>query len=169
MQGSSARRDGARDGLHESQNGDDAVSASRSSRIHESSPHSKNPRSASYEGNRSIRPQANSNLKEASASRIDHGQSRAKGACPVKLTHIKTLRRALNKAKALGYISVLAAKNKDTSAWTQPKDPLLVKIEELQQRSNIYGEEQFTQEYESIEAEFLSSGDQCYAENYAED
>lgn len=116
-----------------------------------------------------MRAEQSCNSKDVAASNIGMDQSQAKGIGSKKLTHMKTLKRALNKAKALGYIGFHCIKNKDTSAWTQPADPLLIKIEQLQQKSNIYGEEHFTQEYESIEAAFLSTNDRRYIRSYAED
>ena len=35
------------------------------------------------------------------------------------------------KAYDLGYICIKSLKNKDNSAWTQPKDPLLIKVEQI--------------------------------------
>jgi hypothetical protein len=50
-------------------------------------------------------------------------------------------------------------KNKDTSAWTQPKDPLHKKLMTLDDKSNIYGEDLFNQKFEPIEDKFLSAFD----------
>jgi len=116
-----------------------------------------------------MRPEQSCNSKDIAVSNIGLDQSRAKGTGSNKLSRMKVLRKALNKAKILGYIGFHTIKNKDTSAWTQPKDPLLIKIEQLQQKSNIYAEEQFTQEYESIETAFLSTDDQRFIRSYAED
>ena len=73
------------------------------------------------------------------------------------------------KAKALGYIGYHQMKNKDTAAWTQPKDPLQIKMEVLGQRSNIYDEELFNHEFESIEEFFISKFDRDFVENYSDE
>ena len=59
-------------------------------------------------------------------------------------------------------------KNKDETAWTQPKDPLFVKLECLSSKSNTYGEDLFNQSFEAIEVSFLSAFDRSFIEHYGD-
>ena len=59
-------------------------------------------------------------------------------------------------------------KNKDTSAWTQPKDPLHKKLMTLDDKSNIYGEDLFNQKFEPIEDKFLSAFDWDFIKSYGD-
>ena len=58
--------------------------------------------------------------------------------------YINKLKKTVQKAKAIGYMTHAHIKNKDTKAWTQPKDQLVVKIDQLKAKSNIYNEENYT-------------------------
>ena len=79
------------------------------------------------------------------------------------------MKNALVKAKALGYIGYHKMKNKDSNAWTQPKDPLQIKMEALGERSNIYGEELFNHQFEQIDEAFISKFDRDFVKNYSEE
>jgi hypothetical protein len=54
------------------------------------------------------------------------------------------------KAKALGYI-LEATKNKDNTYWTQPKDPLMIQVEQFKEKSNIYKENIYSHEVKEID------------------
>ena len=66
--------------------------------------------------------------------------------CP----HKNKLKKALLKAKALGYI-LEVTKNKDNTYWTQPKYPLMIQVEQFKEKSNIYKENIYSHEVKEID------------------
>ena len=72
------------------------------------------------------------------------------------------------KAKALGYI-VEAAKNKDNTFWTQPKDPLMIEVLKLKDKSNIYHEAIFSHVLKEIDESFLIPMEREFIQNYGDD
>jgi hypothetical protein len=60
-------------------------------------------------------------------------------------------------------------KNKDNSAWTQPKDPLMIKMEAFADLSNIYREDLYSHQILEIDSFFLSTSDKEFIKNYSDE
>lgn len=63
----------------------------------------------------------------------------------VKFARLSVIKYALKEAKSLGYL-----KNKDNTNWSQPSDPLLLKVKQLEEYSNAYDPDLFAHEYVDI-------------------
>ena len=55
---------------------------------------------------------------------VKNPETPAIDATKKKFAHVKRLKTVMAKAKALGFLGYHQIRNKDNSAWTQPKDPL---------------------------------------------
>ena len=62
---------------------------------------------------------------------VKNPETPAIDATKKKFAHVKRLKTVMAKAKALGFLGYHQIRNKDNSAWTQPKDPLQVKVEKV--------------------------------------
>lgn len=87
---------------------------------------------------------------------------------------MRDLHEAVKKAQTLGYIKDMKNlgaynKYKDNSFWTQPLDPLYLKVQELKEQRNMHAEELWAHEYEAIETAFLPNNELMFVRNYAED
>ena len=77
---------------------------------------------------------------------------------------------AIKESITLGYIDVGPMKNKDMNAWTQPKDPLTVKMEQFMAGcSNIYKEDLFQHQMVDANIQFLPSQDQVFVKSYSDE
>lgn len=80
---------------------------------------------------------------------------------------INKIKRSACKSKALVYMRQDLVKNKDADAWTQPKDPLAIKLSLLSDKANTFGELLFSQPYCSIDSDFLSPLVSSYLTSYS--
>ena len=86
---------------------------------------------------------------------------------------MRDLHEAVKKAQTLGYIKdmkdqSLQNKDKDNTFWTQPVDPLYLKVQQLKERRNMHAEELWAHEYETIETAFLPSNELMFVSHYAD-
>ena len=77
------------------------------------------------------------------------------------------LRPAVCKSKGLVYLGHNQLRAKDASAWTQPKDPLQVKVDMLSEKANVFGEDTYAQAYVDIESNFITSSERIFVQSYA--
>lgn len=61
---------------------------------------------------------------------------------------LNTIKIAYKEALKRGYICIANLQNKDNKAWTMPKDPIIIKVEKLDEMGNLFSEELYTHEQE---------------------
>lgn len=96
-------------------------------------------------------------------------QQKRESNIQLKLLKISKLQQAVKKAKELGYIVPERFANKDDSWWTQPRDPLHVKMDLLLSKSNLYSEDLYTHTKEYIDIAFLEPNEKVYLNTYADE